>query len=103
MLATQQQESRDAKAADQKYYLRQTPLIHLPLTEYQATKINAALKNKQPYESWLSGRQLGLLNDILTVVKSEPTALSDWTYPAKSGQLADYWNRLEDHLVALKK
>ena len=55
--ATQRQQPRVAKDSDQKYYLRNSRLKNLPLTDFQATKINAALKNNQPVEKWLSDRQ----------------------------------------------
>lgn len=46
---------------DQKYYLGRTPLKYLPMTETQATRINANVKDA---ERWLSPRQVRQLQDI---------------------------------------
>jgi hypothetical protein len=101
VLANDNQSTRDAKTSDQKYYLRQTPLIHLPLTEFQATKINAALKTKQPFESWLSGRQRDLLVGIVAAKKSNPAAFEGLAYPEQPAKLADYWKQVEIRLAEL--
>ena len=46
---------------DQKYYLGRTPLKYLPMTETQATRINANVKDA---ERWLSPRQVRQLQDL---------------------------------------
>ena len=81
---------KEAKASDQKYYLLQTPLRHLPLSETQATKINSALKSGQPIESWLSPRQTKLLKRILAANKQDKHALQALQYPGKTSELAEY-------------
>ena len=100
--ATADQGIRDAKASDQKYYLRQTPLIHLPMTEYQATKVNAALKTKQPFESLLSNRQLEILKRIIAAKKSDPKALDGLVYPEQPIKLANYWKAVDKRLTESK-
>ena len=92
---------KGAKASDQKYYLIQTPLRHLPLTETQATKINAALKSGQPVESWLSPRQLMLYRRIMTVVRKDKDALENFQFPAKLTGLAKYSTTLTGKLDSI--
>ena len=89
---------RDAKASDQKYYLIQTPLRHLPMSETQATKINAALKSRRSFEGWLSAGQGELLRRILAVSKKDKTALAEFKFPTDLGQLADYSEKLNQKL-----
>jgi hypothetical protein len=92
----------DAKPSDQKYYLIQTPLKYLPLTETQATKINASLKSKRnDYQKWLSPRQLALFKRVKALVKQNSEALADWHYPPES-QLVEYASRLEKRLSELE-
>lgn len=103
VLADSKQATRDAKESDQKYYLRQTPLIHLPMTEFQATKINGALKNRQPIEPMLSGRQRELLSKIVAAKKSKPNAFAGMAYPTQPTKLANYWKQVEQQLAEAKK
>lgn len=93
---------RDAKASDQKYYLLQTPLRHLPLSETQATKINSALKTRQPVEPWLSPRQAQLLRRILASTKRDKNSLNSFQYPGKVSELGEYSTKLMDRLSALE-
>jgi len=50
----------DAKASDQKYYLRRSSLNLASLTPLQATRVNAALANHGDAAAFLSPRQLEL-------------------------------------------
>lgn len=93
---------RDAKASDQKYYLIQTPLRHLPLSETQATKINSALNFRQPYETWLSPRQKKLLGRVVAATKHDKNALKSFQYPVQASNLAKYTAELTDKLDALE-
>ena len=95
--------TRDAKASDQKYYLLQTPLRHLPLTETQATKINSSLGFKKPYAQWLSPKQRELAKRIVTAVKKSPGALDELHYPRQVSELAQYSATLNDKLAELEK
>ncbi|MCH7814563.1 MAG: thioredoxin family protein [Planctomycetes bacterium] len=79
-----------------KYYLAQTPLRHLPLTELQATRVNAALQPGGPapteadaFRRFLSPRQLALLEKI----ERHPHA--DWPVAIGRGNLIDTWRRAE--------
>lgn len=92
---------RDAKSSDQKYYLRNTTAIHLPLTELQATKINAAIGLKQPWKQLLSPRQLKLLKQIDEAIDSNPTVLAKFSYPTDPLELATYATNLADQLKQL--
>ena len=95
--------TRPAKASDQKYYLRQTPLRHLPLTETQATKINSALGYQKPYADWLSPKQQQLARRVLAVSKKSPTALNEFHYPKQVSGLAQYTASLDAKLKELEK
>jgi hypothetical protein len=90
---------RDAKLSDQKFYLARTPLIHLPLTETQATKLNAAVKKRSGYRRWLSPSQQRMLQQILRIKKTSPAALASFRYPRDAKQLAPYRQRLEQQLA----
>ena len=57
---------------DQKYYLGRTPLKYLPMTETQATRINANVKDAQ---RWLSPRQVRQLQDIKRNPRSRPVLI----------------------------
>ena len=93
---------RDAKASDQKYYLLQTAIRHLPLVEFQATKINAALKSGQPSDRWLSPRQKTLLKRILVATEKEKNSLEGLQYPTKTSELAQYTSELVTRLDELE-
>lgn len=95
----QNQPTRDAKASDQKYYLAHTPLIHLPLTEVQATKLNAAVKSRDSsYEKLLSPSQRQLLGSIVAVKKTNPNALTGMSFPRSPGKLPQYETQLKQRL-----
>jgi peptide methionine sulfoxide reductase MsrA len=93
------QPTRDAKASDQKYYLAHTPLKHLPLTEVQATKLNAAVKAKsRDYGKYLSPRQRELLAQVIARQKSSPDALTGYVFPRDPGKLAKFETQLRERL-----
>ncbi len=52
-----QADASDAKASDQLYYLRKSPLAKLALSPLQKTRINAALRVGGDAKKWLSPRQ----------------------------------------------
>ena len=85
---------RDAKSSDQKYYLAKTPYRHLPLTELQATKINALVKSRESADSLLSPRQRKLFKRISVALSSNPDGLNDLQFPRKQAELGDYQIRL---------
>lgn len=93
---------RDAKASDQKYYLLQTSLRHLPLVESQAMKINAALATQQSFEQWLSPRQTKLLHRIQAVKSRDDTLLSSFRFPDQVSELAAYAAKLTAKLEQLE-
>lgn len=95
--------TRDAKSSDQLYYLKQTPLRHLPLTSLQATKINALVKQRQPVDPILSPRQLQLLKQIRQVLSQNRSALSDYTFPADQQKLSAYHRKLAEELQRISK
>ena len=89
---------REAKASDQRYYLRHSIVRHLPLTPYQATKLNAALGLKQPLEPWLSPRQRAMLKTIRMLPESEIASLSEFECPKDENALGAYATKLEQTL-----
>ena len=101
VLSSDKQNARDAQDSDQKYYLRQTPLVHLPLTEFQATKINAALKGQTPYAVWLSQRQNDLLVRIINANKIKPSAFAGLVYSGNAAEFSGYWQQVEARLESL--
>lgn len=56
--------------AEQKYYLLQTPLAKLPLSEAQACRVNAQL-NGEAYLRYLSPRQVKLARALLAAAKAD--------------------------------
>ena len=97
-LLKKKQNARAAKLSDQKYYLRQTPIRHLPLTTLQSTKINAALYAKSDGKRFLSPRQLKMLKDIENQQRANPKALSDLVFPDDDSKLAKYSEKLQQVL-----
>ena len=89
---------RDAKASDQKYYLRQTVLRHLPLTPLQSTKINAALHTQGDVAHLLSPRQQKLHERLQEFVQLHPGALDAFSYPDNVNALPAYTARLVDKI-----
>ena len=85
--------SRLAKRSDQKYYLRNTPVLSsLPLTRFQSTKVNAAIKNGKDYSAWLSPRQLTLLAKLQ---KLSARTLQSFEFPEDDSKLASYLAKLK--------
>ena len=94
---------RNASLSDQKYYLRRSPLIHAPLTPFQATKLNSALRLKQPIAIWLSPRQTELVQQIAATTRRTPGSLDQFEVPSEESELAVYWQKLSEHLAELPK
>jgi hypothetical protein len=92
---------RTAKDSDQQYYLRQSLLRHLPLTTLQATRINAALRQKQDGTTFLSPRQKQMLSQVAKVADAD--WLEDMVYPTAANKLADYSRRLGQALATHSK
>ena len=87
---------RPAKQSDRKFYLNRTALRYLPLTPMQATKVNAALLNRQSYNSLLSPRQKQLLTKV-TAVKDDAKIvrqLQSLNRPNDVKMLAEYEEKL---------
>ncbi|MEE8171034.1 MAG: VPGUxxT family thioredoxin-like (seleno)protein, type 2 [Phycisphaerae bacterium] len=79
--------SDDATRPDKqpKYYLAQTPLKHVPMTELQACRVNAALGRKSDPKPFLSPRQLALLRTI----EAQPN--HDWPEAIGAPDLIAAW------------
>ena len=85
--------------AHQFRYLRATPMIHLPLTEAQANKVNAALQARQDPAVWLSPRQRVQFRQIQAMIAAgQGDALDGLIFPTDPKGLAVYSDRL-DHAL----
>lgn len=78
---------RAAPDSDDKRQLRAHPLRHLPMTEAQRTKVNAALGARLDPGAWLSPRQRRLAAALL--------AAPGRRWPKPEGGLAEALDRLE--------
>jgi len=98
-------ETRQVKKAEQKYYLRNTVLAYLPLTELQAVKMNAALtqEDKGDVTSYLSPRQRQLLKRIQRMLKQDEQALDGFGFPEDPSNLVAYHQKLIAKLDQLEK
>ncbi len=96
-------ETRKVQRAEQKYYLRNSTLAHLPLTEFQAVKINAVLGGelKEEATSFLSPRQRKLLERIQAVLQQTPQSLSGFSFPENQDDLVRYQQQLLEKLDLL--
>jgi len=94
---------RDAKQSDQKYYLRNSPLRFLPLTENQAVKINAALSTDDSAKQWLSPRQSEILKTIEALSVKQQQELAGMMFPSDESQLASYQTQLLTKLEQLHR
>ena len=97
-------ETRLVARPEQKYYLRNSILAHLPLTELQAVKLNVALSSgdQDSAMTYLSPRQRRLLKRIQNVVETNQDALSGMSFPADQSALIDYNHRLTQRLQELE-
>lgn len=89
---------RDAKPSDQKYYLTKTPLRHLPLTEIQATKINAIGRSRKSPLPLLSPRQREMFKRVASLNSSNPAALRNLQFPENQADLGSYQSKLQQAL-----
>ena len=100
-------ETRQVRKSEQKYYLRNTAYGYLPLTEYQAVKLNVAASPKNVKKldpaSLLSPRQTQLLQRIVQALNKDPQALSGFGFPENQDQLASYEAQLVERLDRLER
>lgn len=89
---------RPAKASDQLYYLRNSPLRFLPLTPLQARRVNGAMYLRKEPKAWLSPRQLELLKGIEAALSKDATALEGLQRPEGLGELDEYSAKLMERL-----
>ena len=76
-LAARSNAAVDAKTT-QQYHLAYYPQYHsLPLTLLQATKVNAALANRESPDAFLSPSQLSLVKVLTKRITENPKALAD--------------------------
>lgn len=70
-----------------KYYMAQTPLRFVPMTGLQAARVNAAVGARADFTSYLSPRQLSLLD----VIQRHPKA--GWQNAVGSDDLVSAWTQ----------
>ncbi len=89
---------RVSKESDQLYYLKRSPLQHLPLSPLQARRVNSALGTKQDAEAWLSPRQRDLAKQVQGVLAGQANGLDGFERPTKLAEMATYEDRLRARL-----
>ncbi len=72
-----------------KYYLSNTPLKNVPMTQLQACRINSAIGRKTDPRGFLSPRQI----QLLSIVERHPKAL--WPMAAGATDLAAAWKHAQ--------
>ncbi len=88
--------------AHQFRHLRATPLFHLPLTEAQASKVNAALYADRDPALWLSPRQRAYLERLRAAYDAgHAEDLADLIVPDDPAALAAYQDALNERLDRL--
>ena len=85
---------RPAKSSDQKYHLRRAGLHLLPMTELQATRVNAAIEQRGNIEELLSPRQWSLAAKLSGILRDRSDALAGFETRLKQESLAEYHTRL---------
>ncbi len=76
---------RPAPDADDLHALRATPLWHVPLTDLQALRANAALFAREDPRSLLAPFQRALLERVEAALARDPRALAGLERPARLG------------------
>jgi len=78
-----------------KYYLTQSALRAVPMTEAQASRIHAS-RAEGTWKRWLSPRQL----ELLKRVEAREAKAADWKAPTAIGEpLIEAWAKLEASLA----
>ena len=74
---------------DPKYYLAQSPLKFVPMTELQAMRVNAELGAKKDGLGWLSPRQ----KELLVAIQKSPDA--GWPVALGAEDIVVAWDRAQ--------
>jgi hypothetical protein len=90
---------RAAEASEYLYHLQHSNLRFVPLTELQATRVNADLSQSRDPLHWLSPRQRALAQRIAEALKAQPKLLDGLHRPATAGALRGYTADLEARLA----
>ena len=93
-----EQPMRKADAADYLYHLQHSRLRFAPLTELQATRMNADLAQAKDPSHWMSPRQVALAARIDDALRAQPDALDGLERPSRASELAGYAAELEARL-----
>jgi hypothetical protein len=89
---------RKAAATEHLYHLQHSSLRFVPMTELQATRINADLSQSRDPSHWLSPRQRTLAQRIAESLHFHPDLLDGLERPARSNALPAYTADLEARL-----
>lgn len=89
---------RAAKASDQLYYLSQSKLRWLPLTELQRVRVNAALGKRMDPNKFLSPAQRKLAKRLAGLPKAAAKKLTGLRPPALPNRWAAYLRELRRRL-----
>lgn len=73
-----------------KYYMSHTVLKYVPMTTIQATRVNAAIGNRQSFEHYLSPKQLQMIEHIQKHPKKK------WKNLIHSGDFNTNWNLVSE-------
>jgi hypothetical protein len=86
--------AEDAPLSDRKYYLRRSPLRHVPMTATQAARVNAALAAGADAGAFLSPRQRDFAREIEGALRARADALegleppeSPWRWPSYEAEV----------------
>ena len=100
-------ETRQVRKSEQKYHLRNTPLVQLPLNELQAVKLNVLASRGRGQQTELakilSPRQIALMKRISTATSKNPSLLAGISFPEDQSDLAAYSDKLLDRLETAEK
>jgi hypothetical protein len=89
--------ARNAGEGDSKFHLERSRMRFLPLTSYQASRVNAALAKRLDAERWLSPRQRSLWQQVAAAAER---ALDGLEPPDETRQLAHYEHLLRERLAS---
>jgi hypothetical protein len=89
---------RKAEATEYLYHLQHSFLRFVPLTELQATRVNADLAQAKDPAHWMSPRQRALAQRIDRTLRADPERMAGLKRPARTAELAGYAADVEARL-----
>jgi hypothetical protein len=89
---------RKAAASEHLYHLQRTSLRFVPMTELQATRVNASLAQGADPAHWMSPRQRAIAQRIERVLRTDPERFAGLKRPSSTADLAGYTAEIESRL-----